>query len=165
MRILGIDPGYGIVGWAVVDEGLSVLGCGSIETPAGSQLDDRLLEIHNALRDVITEFHPEAAAIERLFFSRNTTTAMDVAKAIGVIMLTLRQAGISHGEYTPVQVKQAITGYGRASKEQIQVMISRICKINACALKDDVADAISIAVCHSLVCGRKTGIVSAAGRA
>ena len=165
MRILGIDPGYGIVGWAVVDEGLTVLGCGSIETPAGSRLDDRLLEIHQALRDVIAGFHPDDAAIERLFFSRNTTTAMDVAKAIGVIMLTLRQAGLSHGEYTPVQVKQAITGYGRASKEQIQTMISRICKINACSLKDDVADAISIAVCHSLNCGRKTGAVPAAGKA
>jgi crossover junction endodeoxyribonuclease RuvC len=165
VRILGIDPGYGIVGWAVVDENLAVLGCGSIETPAGSPFDDRLLEIHRALRDVIAEYHPDGAALERLFFSRNTTTAMDVAKAIGVIILTLRQAGISHGEYTPVQVKQAITGYGRASKEQIQTMISRICNINACALRDDVADAISIAACHSLACGRKSGEARAAGRA
>jgi len=153
VKVLGIDPGFGIVGWAVVDQGLGVLGCGSIETPAGGRIEDRLLEIYRALGAVIDEHRPDCAAIERLFFSRNTTTAMDVAKSIGVMMLALREAGLPFGEYTPVQVKQAITGYGRATKDQVQTMISRICKIDACAMKDDVTDAISIAVCHCLNAG------------
>jgi len=153
VRVLGIDPGYGTVGWAVVDDGLSVRACGSIETPAGREFGDRLMDIHHALGGIIREHKPDHAALERLFFSRNTTTALDVSKAIGVIMLTLRLENLGHCEYTPVQVKQAITGYGRATKDQVQTMISRIVKINTVSLKDDVTDAISIAACHCLTAG------------
>ncbi len=153
MRVLGIDPGYGIVGWAVVDEKLAVHGCGAIETPGGTALDERLLTIHRSLGEIIGKYNPDRAAVEKLFFSKNTSTAMDVAKAIGVILLTLKLYGIDHVEYTPVQVKRAITGYGRAGKEQMQSMISIICNTRAGFTRDDVADAISIAACHCLAAG------------
>ncbi len=153
MRTLGIDPGYGTVGWAIVDDVLSVRACGSIETPPGEDLCDRLLHIHRALGDIIHEHKPEHAALERLFFSRNTTTALDVSKAVGVIMLTLRLENLKLCEYTPIQVKQALTGYGRATKGQVQAMVSKILKINTGKLKDDVTDAVAIAACHCLTEG------------
>lgn len=150
MKILGIDPGYGIVGWAVVDDSMRIAACGCIETDSSLNFDERLLEIHLALKKIIEEQNPDVAAVERLFFSRNTTTALDVAKAVGVIVLTLRMHNISHFEYTPIQVKRALTGYGRATKGQIQSIITRIFSLKTSTLKDDVTDAISVAACHCL---------------
>jgi crossover junction endodeoxyribonuclease RuvC len=151
VKIIGIDPGYGITGWAVADDAMTVIACGCIETDPASHFDDRLLEIHRALKEIIRKYCPDEAAIERLFFSRNTTTGLDVAKAVGVIVLTLRMHGIPHCEYTPIQVKRALTGYGRATKGQLQSMITRIFNIKTSDLKDDVTDAISIAACHCLM--------------
>lgn len=162
MRILGIDPGYGIVGWAVVDDSMNIAACGCIETDSSLDLDERLLEIHLALKKIIEEHNPDVAAVERLFFARNTTTALDVAKAVGVMLLTLRMYNISHFEYTPIQVKRALTGYGRATKGQIQSMIARIFGIKTSNLKDDLTDAISVAACHCLL-GSQYGRTKAGG--
>ena len=149
MRILGIDPGFGILGWAVIEHTLSVVACGSIETSSTKRIDDRLVEIHVALGEIIKTYTPDCAAIERLFFSKNTTTAMDVSRAIGVILLTVRLAGLDYFEYTPLQVKQALTGYGRASKKQVEMMMMKILGVKTAPSCDDVSDALSIAACHS----------------
>ncbi len=149
MRILGIDPGFGTLGWAVIDDAPEMVSCGSIETAPGSPIEDRLLEIHRSLSEIIATYRPSAVAVERLFFSRNTTTAIDVAKAIGVVLLTVRLAGLECAEYTPLQVKQAITGYGRAEKAQVQAMVMKILRLKELNVKDDAADALSIATCHS----------------
>ncbi len=162
MRILGIDPGFGIVGWAVIDNSMRITACGCIETDSSLSFDERLLEIHLALKKIIEEHKPDVAAIERLFFSRNTTTALDVAKAVGVMVLTLRMYGVFYVEYTPIQVKRALTGYGRATKGQIQSMITRIFGMNTSSLKDDLTDAISVAACHCLL-GSQYGRVKTGG--
>ncbi|MCX7679393.1 MAG: crossover junction endodeoxyribonuclease RuvC [Spirochaetes bacterium] len=151
MRIIGIDPGYGIMGWAIVDSPMEIIACGCIETEAGEPFEQRLLIIHRELSKIIVKYRPDAAAVERLFFARNSTTALDVAKAMGVILLTLKLHEIPHSEYTPIQVKRTLTGYGRATKEQIQHMIKRIFKMKTSDLKDDVTDAISVAACHCLM--------------
>lgn len=149
MRILGIDPGFAIVGWSIIDTGMKLVDFGAIETSPSLPLDDRLFLIHNSLKEIISRYKPEEAAIERLFFSRNTTTGMDVARASGVIILTLKMAGLEFREYTPSQVKLALTGSGRATKEQMQVMVMRIFGIRELPKPDDAADAIAIAACHS----------------
>jgi len=149
VRILGIDPGYGILGWSVVESDLTLVDYGTIETSSLLSFDERLLQIHNALRKIIDEYSPEFAAVEKLFFQNNTTTAMDVAKAIGAVILTLKISDIGYEEYTPSQVKQAITGYGRAPKEQMQQMIKRIFGIREVPRPDDAADALAAAICHA----------------
>jgi crossover junction endodeoxyribonuclease RuvC len=150
VKILGIDPGYGILGWAVIASELKVISYGTIQTASGERIDERLLKIQDSLIEIIETHRPDCAAIERLFFSRNTTTALDVAKTMGVILLTLRRNGIDYAEYAPVQVKRAITGYGKAAKEQMQIMIMRIFNIGEIPKPDDAADAIAIAACHAL---------------
>ncbi len=150
MRILGIDPGFAIVGWSIIDGAMKLIDFGAIETSPGLPLEDRLLLIHKALNEIISRYKPETAAIERLFFSRNTTTAMDVARASGVIIMTLRLADISYREYTPSQVKLALTGSGRATKDQMQTMVMRIFGIRELPRPDDAADAVAIAACHSM---------------
>ncbi len=149
MRILGIDPGFGTLGWAVVKQNLSVVDYGAILTKSGTPIDDRLLEIHNQIIDIINIHKPDCVAIERLFFAKNTKTAIDVAKCIGVILLTIKLAGLNYNEYTPSQVKTALTGYGRASKEQMQNMVTKIFRLQEVPRPDDVADALAIAACHS----------------
>jgi len=155
VRILGIDPGYGILGWSVVESDLTLVDYGTIETSSLLSFDERLLQIHNALRKIIDEYSPEFAAVEKLFFQNNTTTAMDVAKAIGAVILTLKISDIGYEEYTPSQVKQAITGYGRAPKEQMQQMIKRIFGIREVPRPDDAADALAVAACHCMKIGNK----------
>ena len=150
MRILGIDPGYGTLGWAVIDSNLKILGYGIIHTKSGERIDERLFQIRGQLLDIIETHRPDCAAIEKLFFSRNTTTALDVAKTMGVILLTFREKGIDFSEYAPVQVKRAITGYGKAAKDQVQVMITKIFGIKEIPKPDDAADAIAIAACYAL---------------
>ena len=149
MRILGIDPGYGILGWSIIEKDFVMVQYGTITTEKGMPLDDRLLDIHTGLKQLIETYHPQHVAMEKLFFSRNTTTALDVAKTIGVIILTLKQAGLDYCEYTPSQVKQAITGYGRASKEQMQSMIKKLFRLKDIPRPDDAADALAVAACHS----------------
>jgi crossover junction endodeoxyribonuclease RuvC len=149
VRILGIDPGYGILGWSVIEKDQKLIDFGVIETASDKKLDERLLEIHYRLLDIISLHKPQCAAIEKLFFTRNVTTGLDVAKTIGAVILTLRLHGIGYHEYTPTQVKQAVTGYGRAGKEQVKFMMKSIFKLKELPTPDDAADALAIALCHS----------------
>jgi len=150
LRIIGIDPGYDIVGWSVVEKDFKALDYGVIKTNPKNSFDDRLLFIHENLNSIIKEYKPNVAAIERLFFQNNTTTAMKVANAIGVILLTLKLNNITYHEYTPTQVKQAVTGYGKAEKSQMQFMMARIFRMTKIEGPDDAADALAIAACHSI---------------
>ncbi|MFC1670087.1 crossover junction endodeoxyribonuclease RuvC [Spirochaetota bacterium] len=149
MKILGIDPGYGILGWSIIDDNLKVFDFGTINTPKNKDLADRLLQIHDELSVIISKYKPETVAMERLFFAKNNTTAMDVAKTIGVVILLLKKSNLDYFEYTPSQVKLSITGFGRATKSQMQVMIKKIFNIKELPKEDDAADALAIAACHS----------------
>ena len=152
MVILGIDPGLAIVGWGVVDYNGShfrVLGYGSIETPAGTSLEERLLMIHKGLKQIIEKYRPERMSIEELFFNTNQTTAIAVAEARGVILLCCEQHGIPISEYTPLQVKQSVVGYGRADKKQVITMVTLLLSLPAPPKPDDTADALAIAICHA----------------
>jgi len=148
MRILGIDPGFGRLGWAVIEGEFEAIAYGVIETSASQSLDERLFQIYTSINSIIAEHKPECAAIERLYFTNNTKTAMDVAKSIGVILLTIRIAGLGYFEYSPLSVKQTITGYGKASKEQIKHMVMKLFKITELPDQDDTVDALAIAACH-----------------
>ena len=152
MRILGIDPGFAIVGWGVIEYESShfrVLGYGSIQTPAGMKLEDRLLAIYKELSEIIDKFSPEVMAVEDLFFNTNLKTGIKVAQARGVILLAAEQKGIEIAEYTPLQVKQAVTGYGRAEKKQVITMVTMLLGLAKPPKPDDTADALAIAVCHA----------------
>ena len=150
MRILGIDPGYGILGWAVIEKNQTLIDFGIIETSSDKRIDERILDIHIKLNSIIDQYKPDSAGIEKLFITKNMTTALDVAKTIGAIILTLSLNNIRYCEYTPSQIKQAITGYGRAGKEQMMLMIKTIFKMKQLPHRDDAADALAIALCHSL---------------
>ncbi len=152
MRILGIDPGYAIVGWGVIEQQNSkfkTLGYGAITTAAGGEFTARLETIYNDMCRLLEEAKPDAMAIEKLFFNTNTTTAIMVAEARGVILLAARKAGVPVYEYTPLQVKQAVTGYGRAEKMQIQEMTKLLLHLERVPKPDDTADALAIALCHA----------------
>jgi crossover junction endodeoxyribonuclease RuvC len=150
VRILGIDPGYGILGWAIIEKNQKLIDYGVIETRSGTPIGERILEIHYQLNEIILQYHPHSAGVEKLFFTKNLTTGLDVAKTIGATILTLKLNNISYAEYTPSQVKQAITGYGRAGKEQMMHMIKTIFNLKELPKRDDAADALAIALCHSL---------------
>lgn len=150
MIILGIDPGYDIVGWGLVRCDLSLVDYGVIKTSPGANLEERFFDVYKGLDEIIKKYSPEKAALEKLFFKNNTKTAMAVSGAIGVIMLTLRMNNIPFKSYTPTQVKQAITGSGGAAKDQMQYMVSRILKQKEIKGPDDAADALAIALCHTL---------------
>lgn len=154
MKILGIDPGYGILGWSVINSEMKIIGYGTIQTASKQRIDQRLSDIHRGLVHIIKTYGPDFAAIEKLFFSRNTTTALDVAKTVGIVVFALHTAGIDYAEYAPVQVKRAITGYGRASKEQMQKMIMTVFGIKEIPKPDDAADALAIAACHVFNSGK-----------
>ena len=152
VRILGIDPGYGITGFAVVEaqaNQLSLLRCGAITTPAGMDFSARLEIIYEDMRSLIEATKPDVAAIEELFFGQNVTTGIGVAQSRGVILLALRQAGLEVTAYKPMQVKQAVVGYGNATKHQVQDMTKRLLHLQAMPKPDDAADAIAIALCHA----------------
>ena len=152
MRILGIDPGYGITGFGVIeaDRGKqSLITCGAITTPAGMDFSARLEIIYNDMTELIRATKPDAVAIEVLFFGQNVTTGIGVAQSRGVILLAIRQAGLEVTSYKPMQVKQALVGYGNASKHQMQVMTKRLLHLSAMPKPDDAADAIAIALCHA----------------
>lgn len=150
MRIIGIDPGYDIVGWSVIEDNFKIVDYGVIKTSPGDAFADRLLAIYTDLNNIIEMYKPESGALEKLFFQNNTTTAMKVANAIGVIILVLKMHEIKYNEYTPTQVKQAITGFGRADKAQMQFMMARIFNLKKIEGPDDAADALAIAACHSI---------------
>ena len=152
MRILGIDPGYGITGFGVIDteRGQSKLvTCGAITTPAGMDFSARLEIIYEDMRRLLEEVKPDAVAIEELFFGQNVTTGIGVAQSRGVILLAIRQAGLEVTSYKPMQVKQAVVGYGNATKHQVQDMTKRLLNLSAMPKPDDAADAIAIALCHA----------------
>ena len=152
MRILGIDPGFAIVGWGIVDyvgSRFKIVAYGSIQTPAGQRIEERLKTIYSDLGGVIDKFKPDVMAVEELFFNTNITTGIKVAQARGVILLCAEQRGIPMAEYTPLQVKQAVTGYGRADKNQVITMVTMLLGLSAPPKPDDTADALAIAVCHA----------------
>ena len=151
MRVLGIDPGYAIVGYGVIDyDGyrFKTVGYGAITTPAHTAFDERLNQIYEDMLPVIERYKPEHLAIEKLYFNTNPTTAIDVAQARGVILLAAKQKGVRVFEYTPLQVKQSITGYGKAEKHQVMEMVKSFLSLSAVPKPDDTADALAIAICH-----------------
>ena len=152
MRILGIDPGVAIVGFGVLDcagARQQMVQYGAINTPAGMPLAARLTLIESDLTALIREFHPDEMAIEELFFSKNITTGIAVAHARGVILCTAEKMQLPIYEYTPMQVKQAVVGYGLAEKKQVMDMTRRLLKLKAIPRPDDAADALAIAICHA----------------
>jgi crossover junction endodeoxyribonuclease RuvC len=151
MRVLGVDPGTARVGYGVVEgEGpsLRAVTYGLVTTSTGTSLPERLQEIYQALRDLMAEIAPEALAAEELFFSRNARTALAVGQARGVVLLAAAHAGVPVFEYTPLQVKQAVAGYGKAPKEQVQEMVRVLLGLPETPKPDDVADALAVAICH-----------------
>ena len=152
MRILGVDPGIATVGFAVLDaekRSQRLLTCGVITTPAKTQLSSRLDQIYRDLNELIAQFHPEVMAVEELFFNTNITTGIAVAHGRGIILCTAEKSGVPLYEYTPMQVKQAVVGYGLAEKRQVMDMVKRLLKLKAVPRPDDAADALAIAICHA----------------
>ena len=162
MRILGVDPGVATIGFGLIeaDRGSQrLLRYGVINTPAGLPLSNRLYQISRDMEELLGAFHPDEAAVEELFFSKNITTGIAVAHGRGVILLELERAGIPVYEYTPMQVKQAVTGYGKAVKPQVQEMTRRLLRLQKVPQPDDTADALALAICHGQAAGsplRKT---------
>ena len=156
VRILGIDPGTGIMGFGVIDvkDGkYKMVGAGVIRTPANQALELRLDTIYADLQEIIKEYQPDEASIEQLFFAQNVTTAISVSHARGVAMLAIIQAKMDQAEYTPLQIKQAITGYGRADKQQVQEMVKILLGLDEVPKPDDCADALAAAICHAMTIG------------
>lgn len=152
MRIIGIDPGTGILGFGVIEtvgSKVQLVDAGVIRTPVKEDDAVRLQTIYEELTDIITDTRPDAMSVEKLFFVRNVTTAMTVAQARGVVLLCGKQAGLEIFEYTPLQIKMAVTGYGRADKKQIQEMVRVILGLEAVPKPDDAADAIAAALTHA----------------
>ncbi|MBQ6130175.1 crossover junction endodeoxyribonuclease RuvC [Candidatus Saccharibacteria bacterium] len=154
MRILGVDPGTGICGFGVIDvpkKGSTLLlDSGAITTPPHTPLPDRLLDIYDSLHEIIKEDRPDCIAIEKLFFMQNITTGISVAEARGVVLLVARQKNLPIFEYSPNEVKKAMTGYGHADKKQMQEMVRVFLKMDTVIKPDDAADAVAIAIVHSL---------------
>ena len=152
MRILGIDPGIATIGFGVIESEKNtnrLLKCGVISTPAHTSLSSRLEQIYNDMCDLLEIFKPDAVSVEELFFNTNITTGIAVAHGRGVILLACQKAGVQIYEYTPLQVKQAVVGYGRAEKKQVMDMVRRICNLPAPPKPDDAADAVALALCHA----------------
>ena len=160
MVIMGIDPGYAIVGYGVVNyvnNNFKPLTFGAVTTPAGMDFPQRLDIIYNGITELIEKTKPDALSIEKLYFNTNTTTAIDVAQARGVIVLAARKCGVPIFEYTPLQVKQAVTGYGRAEKRQIIEMTKTLLGLSKAPKPDDTADALALAICHAHTSGSLLG--------
>ncbi len=156
MIILGIDPGYAIVGYGVIEyrnNHFSVIDYGAVTTEAKTPFNERLEIIYDELSTIINKYSPEAMAIEKVFYNSNAKTVIDVSQARGVIMLAAQKNRIPVYEYTPLQVKQSVVGYGRAEKKQVQEMIRRILALEKVPKPDDTADALAMAVCHAHASG------------
>ena len=152
MRILGIDPGYGITGFGLIEaerNQYKLLNCGAITTPAGMDFPARLEIIYNDMTELLRVAKPDCVAIEELFFGQNVTTGIGVAQSRGVILLAIQQAGLEVSQYKPMQVKQAVVGYGNATKHQVMDMTKRILGLAQAPKPDDAADAVAIALCHA----------------
>lgn len=151
IRILGIDPGIGILGFGVIEtDGRSpqLVDAGVIRTQVGAPEQERLLVIYDGIKEIIADSRPNVVAIEKLFFARNVTTAMAVSQARGIVLLAAQQSGLPIFEYTPLQIKMALTGYGRADKKQIQEMVRILLGLNTVPKPDDCADALATALTH-----------------
>lgn len=152
MRILGIDPGIAIVGFGLIESNrgsVRMLQYGAVTTEAGLPLATRLVQIENDMTALIAQLKPDEIAVEELFFSKNITTGIAVAHGRGVILCTAERLGVPIFEYTPMQVKQAVAGYGLADKKQVMDMTKRLLKLKAVPMPDDAADALAIAICHA----------------
>lgn len=153
MLVIGIDPGLAITGYGLIQqdeksETLKVVSFGAIRTSSKIQVPDRLFEIYSQLKDILNLHQPDTAAVEKLFFQRNVRTAIDVGQGRGVAILALAEAKIALAEYSPLEVKQAVVGYGGADKNQMQQMVKAILRLNELPQPDDAADALAIAICH-----------------
>lgn len=152
MLVIGIDPGTATTGYGLVrersDGSLEVVDFGAILTPAHTPMAARLLDLHRQLKEILSLHRPESAAVEKLFFQRNVRTALNVGQARGVALLALAQAGLDVAEYTPLEVKQAVVGYGGAEKNQVQQMVRALLGLDDIPRPDDAADALAIAICH-----------------
>src|SRR5690606_333645 len=152
-RILGIDPGTGITGFGVIEaqgSAYSLIDAGVIRTPANSPLPERLSTIYEHLEQIIAMHNPEVVSVEKLYFAQNVTTAISVSHARGVVLLAAANAKARIAEYTPLEIKQALTGYGRADKSQIQEMVRVLLKLKQQPKPDDCADALAAAICHAM---------------
>lgn len=151
IRVLGVDPGTATVGWAIIEEENGVLrpvAFGHIATSKENTEENRLMEISADISAIIQKHKPEEASVEQLFFFKNKKTIIQVGQARGAIILTLEQKGVKISSYTPLQVKQSVTGYGKAEKKQVQLMVKNILKLKAIPKPDDTADALALAICH-----------------
>jgi crossover junction endodeoxyribonuclease RuvC len=151
MRIIGIDPGYAILGYGVVDYERSkytLVECGVITTGKDMAMPERLKRVYSMLMDVIADFAPDAASVEELFFNSNQKTAIKVGEARGAAILACANSGLEVFEYTPLQIKQALSGYGRADKRQMQEIVRQVCGLSEAPRPDDAADAVAAAICH-----------------
>lgn len=160
MIILGIDPGYAIVGWGVIEymaNRFTVVDYGAVTTEAGTPFNDRLKAVYDGIDSIMKRYSPEALSIEKLFYNTNAKTVIDVAQARGVINLAAVQNNIPIFEYTPLQVKQSVVGYGRAEKKQVQEMTRVILKLAKIPKPDDTADALAMAICHAHASGSMLG--------
>jgi crossover junction endodeoxyribonuclease RuvC len=152
MRVLGIDPGIGRLGWGIIEKNKSVvtaISYGCIETPAGESIEKRLFTLYGEITKILKEFKPESFAVEELFFNTNAKTAFAVGQARGVVLLCGAQYNLEAAVYTPLQVKMALTGYGRAEKSQIGQMVKILLKLDKIPKPDDTADALAIALTHA----------------
>lgn len=160
MIILGIDPGYAIVGYGVIDyrnNHFNVIDYGAILTDAKMPFNERLEKIFDDLGAIIDKYSPEAMSLEKLFYNNNAKTVIDVSQARGVIMLAAQKKGVKVFEYTPLQVKQSVVGYGRAEKKQVQEMMRIMLKLDKIPKPDDTADALAMAICHAHTSGSLVG--------
>lgn len=160
MVILGIDPGYAIVGWGVIEykaNKFRVIDYGAVTTEAKTPFPLRLCDIYNGLCEIIKKYQPQVLSMEKLFYNNNAKTVIDVAQARGVITLAAQQNGLKIAEYTPLQVKQSVTGYGRAVKKQVQEMTRIILNLEKIPKPDDTADALAMAICHAHCSGSLLG--------
>lgn len=151
MLVIGIDPGTATTGFGLVRDtaqGLEVVDFGAILTPADLPQAERLVMLYDELKKILFLHRPDSAAVEKLFFSRNVTTAITVGQARGVVLLSMAQSGLPVGEYTPMEVKQAVAGYGGADKNQVQQMVRALLNLESIPKPDDAADALAIAICH-----------------
>lgn len=152
MLVIGIDPGTATTGYGLVSElqdgSLTAVGYGVIETPAGAPMPERLEQLYQELTEILLLHQPVSGAVEKLFFQRNVTTAISVGQARGVALLALAQAGLQVSEYTPMEIKQAVAGYGGADKQQVQQMVRALLGLPDVPRPDDAADALAVAICH-----------------
>jgi len=167
MLVIGVDPGTAITGYGLVRDDehgkLVAVDFGVITTPSNLPMPERLLQIYQRLRELLSRYHPESGAVEKLFLQRNVRTAISVGQGRGIALLALAEAGIPVAEYTPLEIKQAVTGYGGAEKMQVQQMVKYILELSEIPRPDDAADALAVAICH-LHCARTQSLYAGGGR-